>query len=54
MLLQAGYRKLAVHQQASRLLWRWPELIDTIGRFSPPTLIGVPVGPSAKLDPLQW
>jgi hypothetical protein len=53
-LLNPGYQKFSVHQQASALLWRWPELIDVIERFSPPTLIGVPQSKSAKLNPLQW
>lgn len=53
-LLNPAYQKIKVHQQASTLLWRWPELVDIIQRFNPPTLIGVPQSKSAKLNPLQW
>ena len=54
LLLAPAYQRMPVHRQASALLWRWPELIDVLARFRPPTLIGVPEGKSAKLDPLQW
>ena len=53
-LLHRAYQKIKVHQQASILLWRWPELVDVIERFSPPTLIGVPQSRNGKLNPLQW
>lgn len=53
-LLNPAYQKISVNQQASTLLWRWPELVDVIEKFSPPTLIGVPQSKGAKLNPLQW
>ena len=53
-LLPPSYQKIPVNQQASALLWRWPDLVDVIARFGAPTLIGVPLSKSGKLDPLQW
>ncbi|MEM6463288.1 MAG: hypothetical protein AAF724_15360 [Pseudomonadota bacterium] len=53
-LLHPAYQKIKVHKQARTLIWRWPELVDVIKAFSPPTLIGVPQSKSAKLNPLQW
>ena len=53
-LLNPAYQKIKVNEQASTLIWRWAELTDVIGRFSPPTLIGVPQSKTAKLNPLQW
>lgn len=54
LVLAPAYQNMSINQQASALLWRWPELVDVIGRFYPPTLIGVPQTKSGKLSPLQW
>jgi hypothetical protein len=47
-------KKYPVHQQASNLLWRWPELVNVIDQFKAPTLIGIPQSKGGKLNALQW
>ena len=54
LLLDRAYQKTPVHQQASTLIWRWPDLVRTLEAFAPPTLIGVPISRGGKLQPLQW
>ncbi len=50
-LLDPAYQKMAVNEQASALLWRWPELVKVIESFRAPTLIGVPQSKRGKLKP---
>lgn len=54
ILLLPGYRKMPVNKIGSLLLWRWPELVETIDRFGPPALIGVPPSKSGKLTQIRW
>lgn len=54
ILFTSQLAKLKVNEIASVLLWRWHELEDTLEKFKPPTLIGVPATHKGKLDPLLW
>lgn len=54
ILLLPQFTKRSVHEQAVKLLWRWPDAVDTLDRFGPPLLIGLKPGWSAKFDPVQW
>lgn len=47
--LAPGYQSHPVNQQASLLLWRWPEIEDTIRRFRPPFLFELPIGRTSGL-----
>lgn len=53
-VLAPGYQKMRLNEQASTLLWRWPELVDVISRFRPPILVDVPPTRGAKLGTAQW
>jgi hypothetical protein len=53
-LLGSRFTKLAINHQAAILIYRWPELIDTVQRFNPPLLIDVPARFGSKLDVIRW
>jgi len=37
-ILAPGYLKMPVHQQASLLLWKWPEIDNIVGLLAPPSM----------------
>lgn len=41
-VLASGYQKTPIHQQASFLIWRWPE-IDDLLKLAPPFLFEIPM-----------
>jgi hypothetical protein len=51
-VLASGYYKIAVHQQASLLLWRWPEMVQILGLLGGPGLFELPLGRSSRIRPL--
>lgn len=54
ILLLPQFMKHPVHEQAAKLIWRWPEASETLDRFHPPVLIGLKPGWTAKFETLQW
>jgi hypothetical protein len=49
-ILAPAYQKTPVHQQASHLLWRWPDVEQIIGLINPPAIFRLPMRRSGKLD----
>lgn len=41
-VLASGYQKTPIHQQASFLIWRWPD-IDGLLKLAPPFLFEIPM-----------
>ncbi|TXM92601.1 hypothetical protein FV232_04665 [Methylobacterium sp. WL30] len=52
LVLAPSYQKTPINQQASFLMWRWPEVLDLIKRFEPPFLFEVPMARASKFKPL--
>ena len=52
IVLAPAYQTFKVYQQASRLLWRWPDIEETIRRFKAPFLFELPVTNSGRLRSL--
>jgi hypothetical protein len=48
--LAPGFQKFPVHQQASMLIWRWPEIEDVIQKFAPPFMFKVPTSSRARFE----
>jgi len=51
--LAPGYQSLRVHQQASIILWRWPDIENAVAQFQPPFLFELPVGKNTGLRALR-
>jgi hypothetical protein len=51
LVLAPAYQKTPLHQQASLLLWRWPDIAGLL-RFAPPFLFELPMSRSGGLRPL--
>ena len=52
-VLASAYQKTPVHQMASTIVWRWPEMEQLIGRFQGPALFVLPANRSAKFSSLS-
>ena len=52
IVLAPGYQKHKLYQQASLLLWRWPDVEHTIRRFQPPFLFELPANRNGGLRSL--
>ena len=51
-VLAPAYQKMQVHQVASILLWRWPEVEGLAGLVAAPALFELPIRRSGKIRPL--
>ena len=51
-VLARAFQKMPVHQTASIIVWRWPEMERLIGSVAPGSLFELPIGRSAKFIPL--
>ncbi|OHV17811.1 hypothetical protein [Methylorubrum extorquens] len=52
IVLASAYQKTPIQQQASFLIWRWPD-VDTLLRLAePPFLFELPMNREAKIRPL--
>lgn len=49
-----GLQKMKVHQCASLLFWRWPEIENVSRLIEPPALYELPVSRNAKLRQLPF
>ncbi|MER2198094.1 PIN-like domain-containing protein [Methylobacterium brachiatum] len=43
LVLAAGYQKTPIHQQASFLIWRWPDIDGLLENLRPPFLFEIPM-----------
>ncbi|MCC2103959.1 MAG: hypothetical protein KDJ20_07925 [Hyphomicrobiales bacterium] len=48
IILAPAFLKTPVHQQASHLIWRWPELETLVSSIAAPAMFELPIGRSAK------
>lgn len=51
-VLNRAYQKTPLHQCASFLLWRWPEMEEVVRLVGGPALYGLPMSRSGKLQQL--
>jgi hypothetical protein len=51
-ILAPAYQKAPVHQVASILIWRWPEMLKITELIQPPSMHEVPINKNSKLRPL--
>ena len=51
--LAPAYQTMPMHQRASTILWRWPDIENAAARFQPPFLFELPVGRSTGLRTLR-
>lgn len=51
-VLAPGYQKTPLHQVASLLIWRWPELLQLTSLLGAPTMNEIPINRSTKLKTL--
>jgi len=51
-VLALAYQKTPVHQVASFLLWRWPEMEKLISLVTGPALYELPMSRSSKMKAL--
>jgi hypothetical protein len=51
-ILAAAYQKTLMHQVASILIWRWPEVVKITELIEPPSMHEIPINRSSKLRPL--
>ncbi|MHC2021358.1 PIN-like domain-containing protein [Methylobacterium sp. CM6247] len=51
IVLAPAYQKTPINQQASFLMWRWPE-IQSLLKFAPPFLFEVPMRNASGIRPL--
>lgn len=51
-ILAPAYQKHPLHQVASILLWRWPEILQVAKLLAPPSMHEVPINKNARLRPL--
>jgi hypothetical protein len=51
-VLASGYSKTSVSQQASVILWRWPQLKTFIELPAPGSMFELPVSRSGRFRPL--
>lgn len=42
-VLASGYQKTPIHQQASFLIWRWPDINGLLKTLEPPFLFEIPM-----------
>ena len=48
--LAPAYQTFPVHQQASMLLWRWPEIAEVVDKFAAPFMFKLPTQRNAKFE----
>lgn len=51
-ILAPAYQRTPLHQVASILVWRWPEILQIANLLQPPSMHEVPINKSAKLRSL--
>ncbi|WP_062164695.1 PIN-like domain-containing protein [Asaia bogorensis] len=51
-VLASSYQKTQVHQIASNLIWRWPEIEDFISKTAGGSLFKLPMGKNGKFEQL--
>ncbi len=51
--LASPYQTMPMHQRASTILWRWPDIENAVARFQPPFLFELPVGRNTGLRTLR-
>jgi hypothetical protein len=51
-ILAPAYQKTPLHQVASILVWRWPEVLQIVNLLQPPSMHEVPINRNAKLRSL--
>ena len=51
-VLGRAFQKMPVHQTASVIIWRWPDMERLIGSVAAGSLFELPIGRSAKFTPL--
>ena len=52
IVLAPAYQNFAVNQQASFLLWRWPDIEGIIRQIAAPFLFELPTNRSSRIRPL--
>lgn len=50
--LTPSYHRTPIHQQASFLLWRWPEMEQILSLLGGPVMYELPMSRSSKIRPL--
>lgn len=51
-ILAPAFQKIPVHQQASTLIWKWPEIEQIVQLTAAPAMYEIPAGRSGKLQSL--
>ncbi|WP_237476848.1 hypothetical protein [Lichenibacterium dinghuense] len=51
--LAPSFQTMPMHQRASTILWRWPDIENAAARFQPPFLFELPVGRGTGLRMLR-
>lgn len=51
-ILAPAYQKMPLHQVASILIWRWPEMVKITELIQPPSMHEVSMNKNSKLRPL--
>ncbi|WP_132518122.1 hypothetical protein [Rhizobium sp. BK376] len=51
-ILAPAYQKAPLHQVASVLIWRWPEILQITNLLQPPSMHEVPINKGTKLRSL--
>ncbi|HBF32092.1 hypothetical protein [Rhizobium sp.] len=51
-ILASAYQKTPLHQVASVLVWRWPEMLQIAKLLAPPSMHEVSINKGTKLRPL--
>jgi hypothetical protein len=51
-VMARGFQRMPLHQRASRIVWRWPEMEALLGVVGEPALFELPVGLGSKITPL--
>lgn len=51
--LAPAFQHMPMHQRASTILWRWPDIENAAARFRPPFLFELPIGRSVGLRALS-
>lgn len=52
-VLAPGFQSMPLHQRASILIWKWPDIVKIVDLTTPPTMFEISVGRSGKLQSLS-
>ena len=49
-VLAPAYQKSPIHQLASAIIWRWPDILNITKILAPPSMHEIPIGKSTKIN----